>query len=155
MVRSSAEKRDEVVTYVAAGQEGAEGPTELPLAPWIGAHGVPPSWDPPAWPGPRLRIVHGPDIGRCFHLRGRPNDPDRGWVMGSGDEVDIDLHRDAYVDGQAVDLDRSEGGFELVSLRTADERVSLNGRELERGDRRQLEDKDLVGLGSSLLVFRS
>lgn len=116
--------------------------------------GVPATWDAPAWSCPRLRVLHGPETGRSFLLRGRPSDPDRGWVVGRGEGADVSLDRDLHVEHQAVDIDRSDDGFELVDLRTAEGRVSLNGAELDRGERRQMEDQDLIGVGASLLLLR-
>lgn len=157
MVGARSQDDDEAPPSVRVGHGGAGGAGEqgsLSADPWAKALGVPPTWEPPTWRGPRLRVLRGPESGRCFLLKGHPSDPERGWVLGRGEDVDIDLRRDARVDGQAVDLVRREKGFVLLPLRTAEARVSLNGRELDRGEGRTLVDKDLVGLGATLLLFR-
>lgn len=122
--------------------------------PGPGDLGAPPTWDPPSSAAPTLTVVHGAEIGRSFPLQGEPNQPARGWVIGQSPEVDIPLSWDPYVDAQAGEIERSGGSFRLIDLRVTERPVSLNGRVLERGETRELEDGDLVGVGRSLLCFR-
>lgn len=116
---------------------------------------VPPTWDSPASGSPSLTVVHGGPLGRSFPLRGEPNDPGRGWVIGYGEDADIEVGQDRHVEAQAGDVERCRGTFQLVDLRTAERRLSVNGRALERGETRELEDGDLIGVGRSLLHFRN
>lgn len=115
---------------------------------------APPSWETPASGAPSLTIVHGDPLGRSYELAGEPEDPHRGWVIGYGEEADIRLRDDQRAGGEAGDIERSEGAFRLVDLRTADRRVSVNGQALARGETHELEDGDLVGVGRVLLHFR-
>lgn len=119
-----------------------------------GKASAPLTWGQPPSSVPSLTVVHGGPLGRSFRLDGRPNDPRRGWVIGCGEAADIQLRDDERAAREAGDLERSEGSFQLVDLRTAPSRVSVNGQALDRGETRGLEDGDLVGVGRVLLHFR-
>lgn len=119
------------------------------------AHRAPPRWEPPPSETPSLTIIHGTTMGRSFTLEPGLGRPDRGWVIGRGEEVDVPLEEDPYVEPEAAEIDRREGDLELVDLRIADRRVSLNGERLDRGERRKISDGDLLGVGRTVLWYRS
>lgn len=100
-----------------------------------------------------LTVVHGPAAGRRFALRGEPKNPERGWVIGRGDDVEVPLDRDPYVSRQAGDIEQSGETFYAVDLRTAKRRLSVNGLPLDRGERKALGEGDLIGAGRSVLEF--
>lgn len=115
--------------------------------------GAPPTWDAPET-APNLTVVHGAEIGLSFPLRGEPNIAGRGWILGSGSEADVQLDWDSHADPQTGEIERRGGSFRLIDLRASTHRVSLNGRELDRGEVREVTDGDLVGVGLSLLRFQ-
>lgn len=115
----------------------------------------PVTWQPPTSEVPTLTVVHGTTIGRSFRLGTDSVSSRRGWIIGRGNGVDVPLDEDPYVEPEAGEIEPWEGRLELVDLRTADRRVSLNGQTLGRGERREISDGDLVGVGRSLLRFRA
>lgn len=116
---------------------------------------TPPTWQPTAPGAPSLTVVHGTTVGTSFRLETDSVSSRRGWIIGRGDDVDVPLDEDPYVEPEAGEIERWEGRFELVDLRIADRRVSLNGQLLDRGERRELSEGDLVGVGRSLLRFQT
>lgn len=116
---------------------------------------LPLTWEPAPTQAPSLTVVQGTRVGRSFALETDSVSSRRGWIIGRGDHVDVPLDEDPYVEPEAGEIDRWKGRFELVDLRTADRRVSLNGQTLDRGGRRKLTDGDLVGVGRSLLWYQA
>lgn len=115
---------------------------------------TPITWEPPSPRVPSLVVVHGSKIGESFPLRGSPSSLPRGWIIGRSQAADIQLDWDPYVDAQAAEVQRTEDGFELIGLRAAEHRVSLNGQTLDRGEKRALEFGDVISVGRSVLTFR-
>lgn len=113
------------------------------------------TWSASKVPTPSLVVVHGAEIGLTLSLAGKPTNPKRGWVVGSGPEADLVLDWDPHAEDQAAEVVEGQDGFELVDLRAASHRVSLDGEELGRGERRRLSPGSLVGVGSTLLCFRT
>lgn len=104
---------------------------------------------------PRLLVVHGAQIGARFRLGRSPSTPGRGWVLGQSPKADFDLPWDPKVEEQAAEIVDSSDGYAIVDLRAATHRVSLNGRELDRGEKQGLEHGDVIGIGRSLLAFQT
>lgn len=114
----------------------------------------PPTWEQPKVAGASLTVVHGADIGSTLAMTGKAPSPGRGWILGRGPNADLSVDWDPYVDAQAAEIVEEEDGYRLLDLRAASTRVSKNGRPLDRGSQSHLEHGDVVGVGSSLFVFR-
>lgn len=134
----------EILASLAASP--ANGPAE--------AHG-PPTWETPDVDLPTLTVVRGPEPGRTFPLEEGGKDRDRGWVLGRGLRADLQLDWDPFADDQAAEIVSKTDGYRLVDMRPADQRVSLNGQALDRGEDRPLAHGDLIGVGRTLFSFRN
>lgn len=114
-----------------------------------------PGEDEDAWDGPRLVVVHGVREGRVFPLRPDDREPPRGWVIGRSPEADVPLPNDPFVSSENAEVVPTDAGFKLLDLRTARNGTFLNWDQLPVGGKQPLETGDVVGVGRSLLVFRS
>lgn len=113
------------------------------------------TWEPePKGPGPHLVVVHGLEVGRRFRLGTLEADRRRGWVLGSQAKADVPLPGSQFVDDQAAEIEVDDGTYKLLDLRSARARVSLNGEQLDLGDRRELAHGDVIGIGHTQLLFR-
>lgn len=111
----------------------------------------------PSWPDPpRLLLVHGAPDPRAFPLREEDTKAPRGWVIGRDPQVHVTLDYDPYVSAENTEiLDRGEDGFEVINLRNAKNGTLVNEELLAAGESQTLEHGDVLGVGSSTLVFHS
>ena len=100
--------------------------------------------------GPKLILVKGGLEGSVF-----PLDLAAGpaWQIGRGEGADVALANDPYVSRRCAEVRRDGEGFVIQGL-AARNGTYLNGR-LLNGKAEPLQDGDIVGIGRSLLVFRS
>jgi DNA-binding transcriptional ArsR family regulator len=110
----------------------------------------------PAWPpGPKLVLVHGVEEGRVFPLPPSLLRDGRGWVVGRAPHAHVRLDYDPYVSADNSEVLPRGGGYALLDVRSATNGTSLNWTRLPPGGEARLSDGDIVGVGRSLLVFRS
>lgn len=109
----------------------------------------------PSWPDPpRLLLVHGAPDPRAFPLRKEETEEPRGWVIGRDPQAHVTLDYDPYVSAENTEiLDRGEDGFEVINLRNAKNGTLVNEQLLAAGESQTLEHGDVLGVGSSTLVF--
>lgn len=100
--------------------------------------------------GPGLVLVGGPMEGAAFPLTG-----DGPWTIGRGAGAEVRLAYDPYVSGQNGLVSRTDDGFLLEDLGTARNGTRLNWMPLGSGTAAAVRAGDLIGVGRSLLVFRS
>lgn len=108
-----------------------------------------------AWgPEPRLVVVRGFGIGQSFPLEGAAPGEDRGWMLGSDPDAEITLPWDPLVDGKAAELVPTGDGFEVLDMRSASNRVTLNDERMRRGGEAHLHRGDVLQLGLSALLYQ-
>ena len=103
----------------------------------------------------RVVIVHGIDEGRTFPLRHADRRSPRGWIVGRSADAHVMLDYDPYVSLENCEILEDGAGFRLLDLRTAKNGTHLNWRRLPVGGETALRNGDVIGVGSSLLVFRA
>lgn len=104
--------------------------------------------------GPRLELVHGVNIGRTFPLT-RGTEGERGWIIGSDPETEIDLPYDPFADPKHAEVARESDGFRLIDLRVSTQGTWLNWERMDVGSEAELQTGDVLGIGRSLMVFRT
>ncbi len=104
-------------------------------------------------PWPRLAIVNGLGRGIRCKLEPAPSTGERGWVIGRDDACDVVIPYDENVAEQHAEIVQTDDGFKLVDFRTSGP-TSLNWNPLERGDTTNVTSGDIIGVGSTLLVFQ-
>lgn len=98
---------------------------------------------------PRLAIVHGFGRGRRIPLTG--SGP---WLIGREGTAQVCLDFDPYISSRHAEVRRAEDGFELVDLYSRNG-TRLDWEPIDRGGARPLENGAIVGVGRTLLVFRT
>lgn len=106
-------------------------------------------------PGPKLLLVHGLPEGQGFALRDADLRDGRGWVLGRKPDVHVSLTYDPYVSLENAEILREDGRHVLVDLRSSKNGTWLNWRRLGWAEKAPLEAGDVVGVGRTLLVFRT
>lgn len=108
--------------------------------------------EPPRFPeGPKLVLAGGIPKGRVFPLNG---DGER-WRIGRHRGAEVWLDYDPYLSSENAEVVRTRKGFVLHDLGRSRNGTYLNWEELARGAEAPLSDGDLIGVGRSVLVFRS
>lgn len=138
---------DELHTYAVPPPGGSFDPTETIARPRDEVV----RWEP----GPKLVLVYGVQEGRVFPLRATELRGPRGWVLGRGPNAHVALRHDPYVSNEHSEIVRSEGGFRVIDLRSAKNRTSVNWTPLALGGEADLRNGDVIGVGRSLLLFRT
>lgn len=105
--------------------------------------------------GPKLVLVHGVQEGRGFPLRRSETKGGRGWIVGRAAAAHVSLSYDPYVSNENAEIVEAAGEYRLLDLRTGKNGTFLNWRRLGVGEEVPLEPGDVVGVGRSLLVFRT
>lgn len=100
--------------------------------------------------GARFVVVHGAYQGRGFALQGRGQNH----VIGRATDVDVSLDYDPFVSTRHAKVIHKQGGWELQDL-GGKNGTSVNWTQLPRMATMPLAHGDVVGVGRSLLVFRS
>lgn len=103
--------------------------------------------------GAHLALVRGVAEGRTFRLE--TGDPGSHAVIGRSTEVDVPLDYDAFVSAEHAHVLEKADGFYLRDLPKNRNGTFLNWSKMERGTVAPLSSGDVVGVGRSLLVFRS
>lgn len=101
--------------------------------------------------GPHLVLVRGVQEGRTFPLE----QPREEWLLGRNRASALCLDYDPYISSAHARILRRDGGFVLADLPGNKNGTYLNWRRLERGGFAVLRAGDVVGVGTSLLVFRA
>jgi DNA-binding transcriptional ArsR family regulator len=126
-------------------------PSELPESVTIAHPGVLP---PSAPPGPCLVLVKGLDEGRAFDLR--PTDAKRQeWLVGRRRGIAVSLDFDPYVSTENARILWERGVHTVEDLPTSRNGTFHNFRPLPKGVPKALKHGDVVGVGRSLLLYRS
>lgn len=106
--------------------------------------------------GPQLIVVHGAEPGKVFPLRPDARTTGRGWILGRKTQCHVCLDYDPYASSENAEiLRKDDGGFRLLDLRTARNGTWLNWKRLPLGAEAPLQAGDVIGIGRSLLVFRT
>ncbi|HWH08087.1 MAG TPA: FHA domain-containing protein [Candidatus Thermoplasmatota archaeon] len=100
--------------------------------------------------GPHLVLIRGADEGRVFPLR-KP--PEGGWVVGRPRDAGISLDYDPGVADQHARITLAGGKAEVVDLGTANG-TWVNWRRIPPEAPRALAHGDVIGVGTSLLLYR-
>lgn len=103
--------------------------------------------------GPKLILVNGICEGSTYPLDIEPGH--RSWVIGRGGDVDVPLLYDPYVSRHGAEVWQDGKTFFIEDLAPGKNGTYLNWRRLDKREAASLQDGDIVGLGRSLLVFRS
>ena len=111
---------------------------------------VPPPFKVEPAGGPYLVLMRGADEGRVFHLR-KP--PEGGWVVGRARPAGVCLDYDPGVAPAHARIAFPGGKAEVVDLGTANG-TWLNWRRLPAEAARPLAHGDVLGVGTSLLLYR-
>jgi DNA-binding transcriptional ArsR family regulator len=109
----------------------------------------------PAAAGPRLIVVHGADPGRTYPLSRDQRRGPRGWILGRNTTCHVALDYDPYASGENAEIVPNGSGYMLLDLRTARNGTWLNWNKLPLGEQVPLENGDVIGVGRSLLLFRT
>lgn len=102
--------------------------------------------------GPRLVLVRGVREGQAFALA-EPA-PSAGWLIGRHRDADVSLDYDPFVSSAHSRVVAKDGRHFLVDLRENRNGTLLNWRPMARGGIAPLEPGDLVGVGSTVLLYR-
>lgn len=103
--------------------------------------------------GPRLVLVRGLDEGTTWSLaEGRSP---RRWVVGRKRGLDVALDFDPFVSSENAVVSEEAGRFFVADLPESRNGTTLNFALLGRGERRELAAGDVIGVGRSLLLFRT
>ncbi len=104
--------------------------------------------------GPVLVLVAGVYEGRTYSLASEGG-RDAAWLIGRRDGADVRLDYDPFVSSENTRVVLADGRFLLEDVATSRNGTQLNYAPVERGARALLETGDLIGVGRSLLLFRS
>lgn len=105
---------------------------------------------------PRLVIAKGIPEGRAFALVApTANAPGRGWVIGRKPGLTATLDYDPFISSQNTEITLEAEGFQIHDLRSNRNGTYLNWRKLDKGASEPLAHGDVIGVGRSVLVFRT
>jgi len=103
--------------------------------------------------GPCLVLVKGLEEGRVFDLRGEAG---RGeWLIGRRRGLAVSLDFDSFVSAENSRITLRDGTHELEDLSLSRNGTTVDFKALPKGVRRPLRNGDVIGVGRSLLVFRT
>lgn len=102
--------------------------------------------------GPRLVLVKGVDEGRTFDLRPGAR---TSWVLGRRRGADIPLDHDPFVSSDNARVVWDGSRYLVEDLPDSRNGTRLNFAPLAKGTRHPLASGDVIGVGRTLLVFRS
>lgn len=100
--------------------------------------------------GPRLVLVRGVHEGKPFPLDGAK----REWSIGRDRASEVCLDYDPFVSASHARIEQARGGFALMDLPINKNGTELNWQTLPKGGRAKLLPGDVIGVGTTLLVFR-
>lgn len=101
--------------------------------------------------GPKLIVVKGASEGSSYPLQGGKHS----WILGRDVDADVPLAFDPYVSRHSGEVWQDGEDYYLEDLTPFKNGVYLNWRRLDRREAAHLEDGDIIGVGRTLLVFRS
>lgn len=105
--------------------------------------------------GPSVVLVHGLNEGTAFALDAKEPGA-RAWVAGRRPDVDIVLDHDPFISGEHTRFLRdSRGQWIVEDVATSRNGTQLNWETLPKGGSAALAPGDVIGLGRTLLVFRT
>lgn len=100
--------------------------------------------------GPHVLLVAGVFEGRRYALNG-----DGPWEIGRSADIAVPLDYDPFVSTRNSVLTVRDGRYVVQDVETNRNGTSVNYEPLPKGGECALENGDLVGVGRSLLLFRS
>lgn len=110
----------------------------------------------PAPEGPSLVLVHGLGEGNVFPLLSDGLHMTRTWVVGRRLDADVCLDYDPYVSSENTRIRFVPGsGFNVEDLPGSRNGTFVNWARVPAGSTAPLRHGDILGLGKTLLVFRS
>lgn len=101
--------------------------------------------------GPHLVLVRGVEEGQAYPLQ----EEQERFVIGRDPSADVVLDYDAFVSGEHAHVLQRPEGHVLKDLESNRNGTLLNWRRIKRGGVAPLSAGDVIGMGRSLLVFRS
>ncbi len=102
-------------------------------------------------PSPRLLLVHGMNIGTMFPLTGTAG----AWLVGRDSKANICLDYDPFVSNRHAEVRRAADGSFAIADAFSTNGTSVNWQALARGEVHPLKTGDVVGVGKTLLLFRT
>lgn len=112
------------------------------------------SVEPATSDGPCLVLVKGLDEGRSFALPA-PAGGRRQWAIGRRRGLDISLDFDPFVSTENALIVWENGRYQVHDLPDSRNGTTLNFQLLSKGEKRELKTSDVIGVGRSLLLFRT
>lgn len=100
--------------------------------------------------GPRLVLLNGPLEGQVYSLGG--GGP---WTIGRDGTSFLRLAYDPYLSKQNSEIRQKGNHFHVVDLPAARNGTSVNWRAIARGESAKLHSGDVVGVGRTLVLFRT
>ena len=104
--------------------------------------------------GPSLVLVKGLDEGRAFPLPPPPGGR-RQWTIGRRRGLDVSLDFDPFVSTENALVLWEGGRYYVQDLPDSRNGTTLNFQPLAKGERRELRTSDVIGVGRTLLLFRT
>ena len=114
------------------------------------SHARPPIRHSPDPAVPKLILVHGMKIGTPYPLIGSGD----AWLIGRDSKAAICLDYDPFVSNRHAEVRRTPTGFVIADAFSTNG-TSLNWQQLARGEVHPLKTGDVIGIGKTLLLFRS
>jgi DNA-binding transcriptional ArsR family regulator len=105
-------------------------------------------------PGAKLVLVHGLAEGTAWPLVASGARP-AAWRLGRDPGCEVPLDFDPYVSREHALVEASGAGFQVRDLPASRNGTSLNWAPLPRGGSHALEAGDVIGVGRTLLLFRT
>lgn len=125
-------------------------PTSEPVSQTVHRPGA--ASEPRAPDGPALVLVKGLDEGRTFPLDAAAR---QRWTIGRRRGLDVALDFDPFVSTENALVTWDGTSYAIEDLPESRNGTLVNFVPLARGDRRVLRTADVIGVGRSLLLFRS
>lgn len=104
-------------------------------------------------PVPMLVLVHGMKIGSQYPLMGPPGSGGA-WLIGRDQKADVCLDYDPFASNRHAEVRKTADGFAVVDAFSTNGTM-LNWERLERGEVANLRSGDVIGVGKTLLLFRT
>ncbi len=105
--------------------------------------------------GARVVIVHGTHEGRAFPLRHSAATPGRGWIIGRRARLAVTLDYDPFLSQEHAEIREVGGSFAIHDLASNKNGTFIDWVPVPRGGSAPVHHGDVVGVGRTLLLFRT